>query len=165
MSKHLLGEVVVTVLVIDTFSVYDEDAQRWGHTFLSNGYIEPDGSFVEREYQAAKTLDPDEYAHVITATLPFGPDGSKQRGRAVSLRPDWERVKVPIMTKLVYRKFADHPELAAELFATDNAMLIEGNTWHDNFWGTCRCWTGRCRDEGHNTLGVILMSVREALRA
>lgn len=155
----------MTVLVIDTFSVYDEDAKRWGHTFLSNGYIEPDGTFVEREYQAAKALDPDQHAWVMKSTTPFGRDGSKQRGRGVALRPDWERVKVPIMTKLVRRKFADNPTLAEELLATDNAMLIEGNTWHDNFWGNCRCWKGACREEGHNTLGVILMSVREALRA
>jgi len=49
------------------------------------------------------------------------------------------------------------------LLATLDAELIEGNAWHDNFWGDCFC--EKCRDiEGLNVLGNILMRIREELQ-
>ena len=35
--------------------------------------------------------------------------------------------------------------------------LVEGNDWHDRFWGVCR-------GQGKNHLGKLLMRVRESLR-
>ena len=41
-------------------------------------------------------------------------------------------------------------------------MLIEGNYWHDNYWGNCLC--PKCKEiEGQNQLGKILMKVRSTL--
>ena len=42
-------------------------------------------------------------------------------------------------------------------------MLIEGNYWHDNFWGICDCGKN---ETGviHNALGVILYSIREEFK-
>jgi predicted NAD-dependent protein-ADP-ribosyltransferase YbiA (DUF1768 family) len=68
------------------------------------------------------------------------------------------------MLVLVLRKFLDHPELAAELLETGEALLIEGNTWHDQIWGDCRCGRPECAEPGLNLLGQILMSVREMVR-
>ena len=45
------------------------------------------------------------------------------------------------------------------LLATKEAVLKEGNTWNDVFWGIS-LKTGR----GENNLGKILMRVREKLR-
>jgi hypothetical protein len=58
--------------VIDEFSTQTDDG--WVHSFLSNGYIESDGSFVEREYQAAKTLDPILAAEILACEKPSGPE-------------------------------------------------------------------------------------------
>lgn len=144
--------------IIDAFTI--KTAAGWDHTFLSNGFIEPDGSFVEREYQAAKTLDHDEQAAILACTQPFGPLGSKRAGRAATLRPDWEEIKFPVMARLVAAKFYDHPDLMWQLHETDDVILIEGNTWHDNIWGDCRCGGPDCRQPGLNWLGQILMTVR-----
>ena len=45
---------------------------------------------------------------------------------------------------------------------TGDAELIEGNTWHDNYWGVCSC--SKCNGRGKNRLGKLLMKVREELR-
>jgi ribA/ribD-fused uncharacterized protein len=148
--------------VIGQFSV--KVGNDWLHSYLSNGFVEPDGSFVEREYQAAKAARDDDAAAILTCERPFGPSGAKKLGRSVELRSDWDQVKYQVMVSLVMAKFTDHPELAGELLATEDALLIEGNTWHDNIWGDCKCGRPDCLTPGLNWLGQILMCVREAFR-
>lgn len=154
--------VATNQIVIDEFSIRTD--RGWEHTFLSNGHIEPDGTFVEREYQAAKTLDPELSAKILACDKPFGLNGSKRMGREVDLRPDWNQVKFQVMARLVLRKFLDHPSLSGSLLETNDALLIEGNSWHDNIWGDCRCGRLECLEPGLNWLGHVLMGVREALR-
>lgn len=151
---------------VDQFSYYTV-TDGWKHTFLSNGYIEPDGSSVEREYQAAKAADPAEAETILQCSKPFGPGGSKQLGRAVVKRPDWEKVKYQVMVRCVLKKFLDHPSLAEQLLATGDKLIVEGNTWHDNIGGDCGCNDDdhpECRAPGLNWLGHVLMGVRETLR-
>ena len=85
---------------------------------------------------------------------------AKRLGRHVQLRPDWENVKLPIMEEIVRAKFTQHPELAARLLATGDALLVEGTTWGDTCWGI-DLTTG----EGENRLGQILMQIRAELRS
>lgn len=59
-------------------------------------------------------------------------------------------------------KFAG-PHPADQLIATHPHPLVEGNTWHDQFWGDCRC--DRCPGQGDNMLGVVLMGLRNELRS
>ena len=55
------------------------------------------------------------------------------------------------------------PELREKLLATKDAELIEGNWWHDNFWGNCLC--SKCKDiQGKNMLGKLLMKEREQIK-
>lgn len=130
------------------------------YRYLSNFYpslVVLDGveyPTVEHAYQAAKTLDPNERRHILTAATP---GRAKRLGRRVHLRPDWEEVKVQVMAKLVWQKFSRHPELRRQLLATGGQRLAEGNSWGDVFWGVCG---GR----GQNYLGRILMRVRSKLR-
>jgi ribA/ribD-fused uncharacterized protein len=157
----------MSIEVIDQFSIKTKDG--WHHTYLSNGFIEPDGTFVEREYQASKTLDHERSNTILACEKPFGQGGSKQLGRDLGelVRPDWDNVKFQLMAKFVTAKFFDHEELASKLIETNDALLIEGNTWHDNVWGDCRCAEAshpECFSTGTNWLGVILMTVRESLR-
>lgn len=123
---------------------------RGVHRFLSNFYIEPDGTHVEGEYQAQKTDPPNWY---LTA---LSPSGARFVGQRLVLRPNWEEMKLSIMGQLVLRKFEDHPSLNRALRATADAYLEEGNTWGDTYWGVCE-------GIGHNHLGKTLMRVRSLL--
>jgi len=84
---------------------------------------------------------------------------AKKLGRRVKLRADWEKVKILYMTELVRQKFENDPALLEKLLATGDAMLVEENTWHDNFYGDCVCL--HCQSiAGLNKLGHILMDLR-----
>ena len=134
-------------------------------SFLSNFHecsIIYDGllfSSVEAAFQAAKCKTNEE-------RIPFvdmDPRQARAAGRRVALRPDWEERKLKIMHSLVLQKFTSNPELRDKLLATGDTKLLEGNRWHDNFWGNCDC--PNCRDKpGLNYLGKILMRVRLELR-
>lgn len=129
------------------------------YRFLSNFYIEPDGTHVEGHYQEAKCAEAHQRAlfHPNTCTTPFHPPAfCKGLGQKVKIRPDWEQVKVEIMFFHVAKKFRDHPSLKLQLMETGHLYLEETNTWDDTFWGVCR---GR----GQNVLGHILMDIRSEL--
>ena len=127
--------------------------------FLSNFYaasIWVDGeryATVEHAYQAAKTDDPASRRLIREAATPAI---AKRLGRCCGLAPDWDSRRLGVMLDLVRKKF-ENPLLRAMLLATEDAVLVEGNTWNDTFWGVCR---GR----GENWLGRILMQVREECR-
>lgn len=129
------------------------------HAFLSNFHASPmiiEGityPTVEHAFQAYKTEDTAERKRIAELATP---GQAKRAGRKVKLREDWETIKISAMTVCLKRKFNTHPDLAAKLKATGDAILEEGNTWNDTFWGVCR-------GKGKNTLGLILMSIRSTL--
>jgi ribA/ribD-fused uncharacterized protein len=115
---------------------------------------------VEHAYQAAKTLEPGERERIRGASTP---GLARKLGRKLTQHPDWPDRKVEIMRGLVWQKFEARPDLQKLLLATGDVELVEGNTWHDNFWGNCRC--SRCTAApGQNWLGRLLMEVRQGLR-
>lgn len=134
------------------------DSFRGRYHFLSNFYPWP-GPSVEHHFQAAKTLDKEWRKKILRAK---GPGEAKKLGRQAPIREDWEEIKVGVMEDLVRMKFSERV-LAADLLATGDALLIEGNTWGDTWWGMVKSgdgkWTGR------NELGRILMKIRNELRA
>lgn len=69
------------------------------------------------------------------------------------LRPDWEKVKIPIMREIKVLQYFQNPEQIWKLMATGERPLIEGNKWHDTFWGVCN-------GKGENHLGKIQMEIR-----
>ena len=71
------------------------------------------------------------------------------------------------MLLVVLSKFVQHPELGELLVQTEDAGLVEGNTWHDNYWGACICPKCGAGDlyYGLNYLGRILMMTRDVIRA
>ena len=134
---------------------------RGEYEFLSNFYpaeVSYDGlTFQNNEaaFQAQKTLDPAEKAQFTT----MQPADAKRKGRIVRLRADWERVKNGIMEEIVRAKFTQNPDLKKKLLATEDILLIEGNTWNDRYWGV-----DIRSGNGQNHLGRILMKVRSELR-
>ena len=135
------------------------------YAFLSNFTNSPISfngktwSTVEHIFQAAKTLDEDMCEEIRIASTP---DKAKRIGRMVRLRPDWEEMKKEVMLKSIRLKFSQNSELKERLLRTEDVILLEGNTWHDNIWGDCSCQ--KCQEtEGRNLLGKILMQVRREL--
>lgn len=118
---------------------------------------------AEHAFQAAKTLDTDTQVWIYqakTASI------AKQRGRSVSLRPNWESRKVSIMTTVVRNKFLWNKERKFLLLATAMEELVEGNYWHDQYWGNCVCVKRKaCMSPGSNMLGLILMKVRREVQS
>lgn len=161
----VVQEHVRVVPKIDSFSGEYE--------FLSNfsvAIVTLDGmeyATVEHAYQAAKTLDPDKRQAM---SLRFNPDLSpaqaKRIGRSIKIRPDWEDIKIGVMWNLLVQKFSKPPRWY-QLLATGDAELIEGNWWHDQFWGVCmgseRCAYGPHEPKGENHLGKLLMEIRKTL--
>jgi ribA/ribD-fused uncharacterized protein len=115
---------------------------------------------VEHAFQAAKTLDKGERTKIRHVTTP---GRAKQLGRAVKLRKNWNSIRVVIMLELLRNKFAPE-KMANKLRETKNTKLIEGNYWHDNFWGICVCSTcWAIKHKKQNILGKLLMQVRSEL--
>lgn len=130
--------------------------------FLSNFYpcaVEWEGytyTSTEAAYQAAKTVSTVDREMIRAARTPAE---AKRLGRRVTLRLDWDQVRIPVMRELLQRKFAD-PTLRQRLQATAPAELIEGNRWGDKFWGAVYHPAGEWRGENH--LGKLLMALRDA---
>jgi ribA/ribD-fused uncharacterized protein len=134
------------------------------HRFLSNFYLctvkawGTEFPSVEHAFQASKSRHPADYARIAELSSPAE---AKRAGRALELRPDWEQVKKQAMLRALLAKFIQHPELGERLASTGTQMLVEGNTWHDNYWGRCMCARCvQCVVPAQNYLGRLLMAVR-----
>lgn len=148
------------------------------HSFLSNFHSSPVyimiGSkwvkcpTVEHGYQAQKTLHPDIRRRIAECATPAE---AKHMGNEIKRVGYWDDVKTVIMLELLRQKFS-RSQLRNRLKNTHDKYLIEGNHWHDNFWGHCVC--DRCRyisgpliaerPPGQNMLGRLLMRVRKDIR-
>lgn len=128
------------------------------YRFLSNFYacIIPFNGLkypsVEHAYQSAKTSD----IRVHEAIIKMTASEAKKFGSHLPLPYDWKENSVPLMRMLVQVKFLTSEELRYRLMTTGDAILEEGNTWNDTFWGV-DSRTG----EGQNHLGKILMEIRK----
>lgn len=115
---------------------------------------------VEHAYQAAKTKDLVAREQVVGMTAVQ----AKKWGRSIALRADWDEARIPIMYDLLKQKFlvpATDTSASRKLWLTGDRLLVEGNYWHDTFWGKCNCsrhnWTGE------NYLGRLLMKIRREI--
>lgn len=93
----------------------------------------------------------------------------------ITLRPDWDDMRYGIMLAVIEEWYNQNPDMKDRLLATGDAILTEGNWWHDNAWGDC-IWasredvkTGRrcerCKSTpGQNWLGKIHMFLRTKFR-
>ena len=135
---------------------------RGEYAFLSNFFTTPRPSIYDRKeyrtsehmFQAFKTTDP-EWREKVRLAATAG--DAKKLGYLVPLRSDWEARKIEAMRLCLKIKFSD-PMLRAKLMKTGTALLVEGNTWKDPFWGVCG---GR----GENWLGKLLMELRASFFA
>ena len=144
--------------VIDSF--YDD------YDFLSNFAITPVNfnndwyRSSEHAFNALKATNQADHDYVKTA---YTPSEAKKRGRSIELRRNWDKIKFAVMRDILYAKFCQNP-MRSKLLATGNAILIEGNTWHDQIWGDCQC-PKHIDMPGQNALGLLLMYTRLRLSA
>ena len=109
---------------------------------------------LEHAYQAAKAQSAQDVLAILAAETP---GRAKRMGRKITCRPRWETTRLAVMKRLLSIKFSGL-ELASLLLETGDQAFVEGNEWHDNFWGECQC--ARCAGRGENWLGRLLMLVR-----
>ena len=141
--------------------------------FLSNFYESPitfstpggdltffsgEAAFQASKHKAMKGDDRDKLYYIHKVRDAVSPKQAKYFGRSVDIDLEkWEQIKVDAMREVVYHKFLNEgpygQTMADALLKTGHAMLVEGNTWGDTYWG-------RVDGKGKNKLGVILMEVR-----
>lgn len=112
-------------------------------------------SSSEHAYQASKFDNPDIVEQIWLAETP-GKTKWIARKYASHIRPNFHEEKRQIMREILAAKFQDQ-EMREKLLATGDAVLIEGNTWGDVYWGVCD-------GKGENWLGILLMNVREEIK-
>jgi ribA/ribD-fused uncharacterized protein len=153
---------------------FDRDREAFG--FLSHFHPSPiwldDAHWptVEHYYQAQKSFEPAYREAIRNAAAPgfakrlaAPPDAPRRvsqqswfRRHGASPRADWSEVKLDLMRKADWAKYAQNPDLTERLLATGEAELIEDSRW-EPFWGMGK--DGR----GLNWAGRVLMEVRACL--
>ena len=125
---------------------------------------------IEAAYVSAKTTD----IKIRKEIQKMKPGRAKRKGEEIleknlSPNPKWsDNFRAALIEDLVFQKFSKNEDLKQALIATGKCKLIEGNWWHDNFFGVCNC--GNCPiekqrpPEEQNKLGKILMGVRKRLK-
>ena len=115
--------------------------------FMSNfaPYPFSDGSKIwptsEHYFQAQKFLVPEiqEKIRQIASPMDAALEG---RNRQNPLRSDWEEIKDEVMLQALRMKFSQNPEIAKELLATIDAIIIE-HTQNDAYWADGEMALGR----------------------
>jgi len=113
---------------------------------------------TEHFYQAMKFVKEERREEIRNCA---SPGAAKRIARTLPTRPDWERIRVQVMLFALRQKFMQ-PGLCELLISTGVEDLVEGNKWHDNFWGACSCQTCTKREK-FNMLGRLLMQVRKEI--
>jgi ribA/ribD-fused uncharacterized protein len=112
---------------------------------------------AEHAYQAAKVKDVIMKKKIRDCDTPAE---AKDFFETYKVNPDpgWTIVKkLKIMEEILMIKFGGKdPLLTRALLETQDAELIEGNNWNDQFWGVYN-------NTGENNLGKILMKIRSVL--
>lgn len=139
MSKESIDKFCGQYAFLSNF--YEAPVQIFGHRFKNS----------EAAFQAAKCPEHmDKFCNL-------NPSEAKRLGRNVKIRPDWEDIKYRVMWAVCFAKFLQNTDLQERLLNTENAHLVEGNTWGDTTWGVCN-------GKGQNWLGSVLESVRDVFR-
>ena len=137
--------------------------------FARSRILSPTGLEVataEALYQAAKVPGDRELQRAILQTV--DPKEAKQLARRHErrLEPRWKRhwqvfLRLEVMEWVLRRKFAQNPDLAGLLVATEDAPIVEPSRF-DTFWGMVTDSPWRWR--GENRLGRLLMELRAELQ-
>lgn len=125
----------------------------------------------EHYFQARKAVSSADLNWILTAP---SPQEAKRRGNAIQCRENWDDLRRLVMMQAVLTQFSAHDPMRSVLGGTGRAVLVEGNSWGDTYWGAvvsgseltgnAPVWScGGLVLAGHNWLGRILMMARDVL--
>jgi ribA/ribD-fused uncharacterized protein len=115
---------------------------------------------AEHAYQAARARDPAVRAWLMAAPSPELVAAAGDALPLDDIAPDWAVFHVPLMERIVRAKFVEHGDLRRLLLSTGTAKIVE---WAPEDSAIARFW-GEYEGVGENTLGVMLMRLRDELR-
>lgn len=111
----------------------------------------------ERKVDPVTQIENNNLVRMHMATLsPYAVARYGQTVRSVPLRSDWDRIRDRIMWDALVAKFTQNKDFAAALKSTGDRVLIE-RAPTDSYWAVNNTGTGS------NTLGVMLMVIRDLL--
>jgi ribA/ribD-fused uncharacterized protein len=154
---------------IDNFTGYYRFLHSYAYLATPIWLWEQNWLTAEHAYHAGKTTNPADFRFIRDAPTP---GEAYRRGRKITVRPDWDRVRRPVMLQVVMAKFSN-PDLRDQLVATQGIPLITGNSWGDDYWGAVPTTNDPVGElwqaidgtylAGYNWLGRILMTARELM--
>ena len=145
------------------------------HSPGSNFWECEDGWILEIEFQAEKHIRCGKKINGVIVRrvgTKRGAYAAKQKGREFTLTEqqikEWDRIKLNVMRELLDKKAKRSPAFREWLLESGDILIVEGNWWHDNFWGNCRCQNRdgkhpQCLKPGSNWLGSLLMDLRRVV--
>lgn len=131
---------------------------RWLSNFYPVEVVYNDIWFpsVEHAYQAAKKIYDESWVDYV---LQNNAGDVKRKSRELNLsnaeKITWSHHRTLIMFNLLIQKFHKEP-FKTKLIQTGEFLIEEGNSWGDGFWGV-----DKKTRVGNNTLGKIIMKIRE----
>lgn len=151
-------ELNTPVCFFQTYKDYGCFSNFSKHPVHLDGLVWPT---AEHYYQAQKFWETDkEWAMQIHQAKTAKEAATKGRleEKQHLVRPDWAQVKESIMKRALISKFTVNPEIKYKLLST-GTRPIEETSPRDYYWGT------GIDHSGLNRLGLLLMEVRDELRA
>lgn len=109
---------------------------------------------AEHAYQASKTIVAKERDLIQSC---HSPNKARQQGKTVTLRDNWNTIKLGIMRKIIKSKINNNLQLRRSLIDSGDTILVHEAPW-DSFWGDGR------DGKGHNMLGLLYMELRSKLQ-
>lgn len=116
---------------------------------------------AEHAYQAGKAQKPKVRDWILAAPSPALAAMAAHGLYTWDVVPNWNEIKFDRMRRVLAAKFTQHPHLKKLLVETGDKRLIEAGTTNN---AVNRLW-GEVNGVGQNMLGVMLMELRQKLRA
>ena len=135
----------------------------WDYGFLSNLFKAPvsfEGKKFrssEEAYQYGKPVEKEVAEWIVSAPHQRQVAQAAHSLLPYDIVPDWNKIKVERMRRVVEAKFAQNKELKQKLLDTGDNILLEDSPT-DKFWGI------GAKGDGENVLGKLLMELREKLK-
>ena len=121
----------------------------------------PSSPTAEHAYQAGKALKPAVREWILQAPTPaLAAMAAHGLLHVWDIVPNWASIKVDRMRAVLRAKFTQHPNLRQLLLGTGARRLVEAATVNNavnRFWG-------EVDGKGENTLGKLLMELRDEFR-
>lgn len=115
---------------------------------------------AEHAYQAGKAAKPAVREWILQAPTPALAAMAAHGLYTWDIVPNWASIKIERMRGVLRAKFSQHENLRQLLLDTGSRRLVEAGTTNNavnRFWG-------EVNGKGENTLGKLLMELREELR-